>query len=226
MPVYSAKSDTQYAAPGHRHLRSRSCRIEFASPGCLWRPGDFLLPGTMVPHAFYIKHDKDSSRRGGGGRQTFPVPLSRKFLCYLSFLSCSRDLGRAVEDAARGTGNRGVGYGILRMTLLRCPKFLRCLTADAGNFDRGHSLTSLHPPPAALGSLPTGAVRPRNDNSQEVWRGRTGSSAPTDAFRKCVGEGLCPSRGRGRTPPLRRTEKIVCDCFGIYINKKNERKKK
>ena len=74
--------------------------------------------------------------------------------------------------------------------------------------------------------IATGAVRPRNDNSQEVWRGRTGSSAPTDAFRKCVGEGLCPSRGRGRTPPLRRTEKIVCDCFGIYINKKNERKKK
>ena len=29
------------------------------------------------------------------------------------------------------------------MILLRCPKFLRCLTADAGNFDRGHSLTSL-----------------------------------------------------------------------------------
>ena len=44
---------------------------------------------------------------------------------------------------------------VLRMTLLRCPKFLRCLTADAGNFDRGHSLTSLPLPPAALGSLPT-----------------------------------------------------------------------
>ena len=41
------------------------------------------------------------------------------------------------------------------MILLRCPKFLRCLTADAGNFDRGHSLTSLHLPQAALGSLPT-----------------------------------------------------------------------
>ncbi len=49
--------------------------------------------------------------------------------------------------------------GVLRMTLLRCPKFLRCLTADAGNFDRGHSLASLHPPPAALGSLPTTSLR-------------------------------------------------------------------
>ena len=54
-----------------------------------------------------------SSRRGGEGRQTFPVPLSRKILRYLSFLSFSRDPGRAVEDAARGTGNRGreiLGY--------------------------------------------------------------------------------------------------------------------
>ena len=41
------------------------------------------------------------------------------------------------------------------MILLRCPKFLRCLTADAGNFDRGHSLTSLPLPLAALSSLPT-----------------------------------------------------------------------
>ena len=26
-------------APGHRHLRSRSCRIEFASPGCFLAAG-------------------------------------------------------------------------------------------------------------------------------------------------------------------------------------------
>ena len=45
------------------------------------------------------------------------------------------------------------------MSLLRCPKFLRCLTADAPNFDRGHSLTSLHPPLAALSSLPTTSLR-------------------------------------------------------------------
>ena len=43
------------------------------------------------------------------------------------------------------------------MILLLCPKFLRCLTADAGNFDRGHSLTSLPLPLAALSSLPTSA---------------------------------------------------------------------
>ena len=43
------------------------------------------------------------------------------------------------------------------MILLRCPKFPRCLTADAGNFDRGHSLTSLPLPLAALSSLPTSA---------------------------------------------------------------------
>ena len=41
------------------------------------------------------------------------------------------------------------------MTLLRYPKFLRCLTADASNFDRGHSLTSLPLPLAALSSLLT-----------------------------------------------------------------------
>ena len=43
------------------------------------------------------------------------------------------------------------------MVLLRCPKFPRCLTADAPNFDRGHSLTSLPLPLAALSSLPTSA---------------------------------------------------------------------
>ena len=53
MPVYSAKSDTQGAAPGHRHLRSRSCRIEFASPGCLWRPGDFLSSRSGVAAAAF-----------------------------------------------------------------------------------------------------------------------------------------------------------------------------
>ena len=105
MPIYSAKSDTQYAAPGHRHLRSRSCRIEFASPGCQWRPGDFLL-GQYCLMLSMESMIAISSRRGGGGRQTFPVPLSRKFLRYLSFLSFSRDPGRAAKSAARGEGNR------------------------------------------------------------------------------------------------------------------------
>ena len=38
--------------------------------------------------------------------------------------------------------------------LLRYPNFLRWLTPDACKFDRGHSLTSLIPPQAALGSFP------------------------------------------------------------------------
>ena len=54
------------------------------------------------------------------------------------------------------------------MILLRCPKFLRCLTADAGNFDRGHSLTSLPLPLAALSSLPTSA---RNKDLLVIRRG-------------------------------------------------------
>ena len=88
--------------------------------------------------------------------------------------------GRPYESVTRGAGESGIpqsrccrdcfpyareslGRGI-RMSLLLCPKFLRCLAADAGNFDRGHSLTSLPLPLAALGSLPTGALCPRNDS--------------------------------------------------------------
>ena len=76
MPVYSAKSDTQGVAPGHRHLRSRSCYAN-ASPGCFWRSGDFLSRQycLMLSMESMIAI---SSRRGGGGRQTFPVPLSRR----------------------------------------------------------------------------------------------------------------------------------------------------
>ena len=55
MPVYPAKSDTQYAAPRHRHLRSRSC-CEIASPGCFWRPGDFLSRQYCLM-LYDIKHD-------------------------------------------------------------------------------------------------------------------------------------------------------------------------
>ena len=37
----------------------------------------------------------------------------------------------------------------------------------------------------------------------------------------------CNAKRRGvGAPPLQRIEKNVCDCFGIYINKKNERKKR
>ena len=69
--------------------------------------------------------------------------------------------------------------GVLRMSLLRCPKFLRCLTADAGNFDRGHSLTSLPLPPAALSSLPTPVCAPaRNDRVNFPDVSLPGHSAP------------------------------------------------
>ena len=82
------------------------------------------------------------------------------------------------------------------MTLLRCPKFLRCLTADAGNFDRGHSLTSLPLPPAALSSLPTSA-RPDLHRTH----GRARGPCPT----KCVvvGRDLCvpPTTVLLVTPP-------------------------
>ena len=74
-----------------------------------------------------------SSRWGGGGRQTFPVPLSRKILRYLSFLSFSRDPGRAVEDAARGRETGGVRYGILRIATgaVRPRNDKKCVIASA-----------------------------------------------------------------------------------------------
>ena len=51
---------------------------------------------------------------------------------------------------------RGVFRAPARPTfeLLRCPKFC-CGILSRQNFDRSHSLTSLHLPLAALGSLPT-----------------------------------------------------------------------
>ncbi len=73
------------------------------------------------------------------------------------------------------------------MILLRYPKFLRCLTADAGNFDRGHSLASLHPPLAALSSLPTSA--------------RTGfSCTPGRAHGPCPTKIFLRSRPPGHAP--------------------------
>ena len=78
---------------------------------------------------------------------------------YRPLRRCSEISVGATLAVARGRGRtpplRTVPLG--PMTLLRCPKFLRCLTADAGNFDRGHSLTSLLLPLAALSSLPTSA---------------------------------------------------------------------
>ena len=76
MPVYSAKSDTQYAAPGPLPVPGPKLFLN-ASPGCFWRPGDFLSRQycLMLSMESMIAI---SSRRGGGGRQTFPVPLSRR----------------------------------------------------------------------------------------------------------------------------------------------------
>ena len=78
MPVYSAKSGTQYAAPGPlpvpgpKLLYERFTRLLFGgrvifccqAPWCL-----MLSMESMIAI---------SSRRGGGGRQTFPVPLSKE----------------------------------------------------------------------------------------------------------------------------------------------------
>ena len=126
------------------------------------------------------------SRRG---RISKPWVLTTFFGYFLPLLA---------ESAPR-SAKQGCDAGVLRMSLLRYPKFPRCLTADAPNFDRGHwlrptvvpadsrplswppigalprnrlaysaagsasAISPLHPPPAALGSLPTGAERPRND---------------------------------------------------------------
>ena len=91
-----------------------------------------------------------------------------------------------------------LGTGV-RMSLLRCPKFPRCLTADAGNFDRGHSLTSLPLPLAALSSLPTASVRTGLAMTLVFHGGAVCGGAhgprPTRAFARIAG-------GQGR-PPLR-----------------------
>ena len=76
MPVYSAKSGTQGAAPGPLPVPGPKLFLN-ASPGCFWRPGDFLSRQycLMLSMESMIAI---SSRRGGGGRQTFPVPLSKE----------------------------------------------------------------------------------------------------------------------------------------------------
>ena len=78
MPVYSAKSDTQYAAPGPlpvpgpKLLCERFTRLLFGGRVifCCQAPWCLML---SIESMIAI-----SSRRGGGGRQTFPVPLSKE----------------------------------------------------------------------------------------------------------------------------------------------------
>ena len=107
MPVYSAKSDTQYAAPGPLPVPGPKLLRKLLHPAAFWRPGDFLLPGTMAIMLSMESMIAISSRRGGGARQTFPVPLSRKIFALFVVPFFSRDPGRSVEDPARGEGNRG-----------------------------------------------------------------------------------------------------------------------
>ena len=90
----------------------------------------------------------------------------------------------------------------LHTALLRCPKFPRCLTADARNFDCGHSLPSLYLPQAALGSLP------RNDMAEThpyaPHREACTSSSRADRvvrpYAQCHGK-QCVIGGASATPP-------------------------
>ena len=66
--------------PGRCQYRGQSCYTN-ASPGCFWRPGDFLLPGTMVPHAFYRKHDSYSKPPGRGRTADLSRPAFQKNFC-------------------------------------------------------------------------------------------------------------------------------------------------
>ena len=105
------------------------------------------------------------------------------------------------------------------MSLLRCPKFLRCLTADAENFDRGHSLTSLLLPLAALSSLPTssrpttGFCRARVPCRECGTRppGRTEASAPTECNKKCgrYRAGRCGERTERCQWQKQRSERVA-----------------
>ena len=102
----------------------------------MWRVSQKIHRGSL---AFFGKWDKINRIRGDA-----PAPEVRR---------------RAESPSRQPPLGKGAGGTGVRMSLLRCPKFLRCLTADAGNFDRGHSLTSLLLPLAALGSLPTTSLR-------------------------------------------------------------------
>ena len=84
------------------------------------------------------------------------------------------------------------------MILLRCPKFPRCLTADAPNFDRGHSLTSLHLPLAALSSLPTSARS--TALLATVRRGRRPRRPAPPHLLLPIRRGRCPHRPAYRAP--------------------------
>ena len=145
MPIYSAKPDTQYAAPGplpvpgSKLLYERFTRLLFGGRVifCCQAPWCLML---SIESMIAI-----SSRRGGGGRQTFPVPLSRKFFALFVVPFMFPRPGPCCKGCGPGEGNRGgnVGYygcpccgaqnfcAALRRTLeiltaaTRSPRFIR-----------------------------------------------------------------------------------------------------
>ena len=78
MPIYSAKPDTQGAAPGPLPVPGAKAVIRTLHPAAFWRLGDFLLPGTMVPHAFHGKHDNPFKPRGRGRTADLSRPAFQK----------------------------------------------------------------------------------------------------------------------------------------------------
>ena len=138
---------------------------------------------------------------GAVGRGFAPPAGDRKGRPYggLQEVRCREESPSHGFAAPLGKGAKGTGG---RMSLLRCPKFLRCLTADAGNFDRGHSLTSLPLPLAALGSLPTTSDTGhwfRNDRLQEVRWSVAHMGATLQGF--CRAGPVCPAGRAGKESP-------------------------
>ena len=124
------------------------------------------------------------------------------------------------------------------MILLRCPKFLRCLTADAPNFDRGHSLTSLPLPLAALSSLPTsprtglaqislssvGADAPVRPGGL-VPHSRQGTRALPYKMLGCRAGPMCPAAHCTpcKNPVIAKPVTDVTGCGNPYCHKKAQR---
>jgi hypothetical protein len=88
MSVYSAKPDTQGAAPGPLPVPGPKLLRKLLHPAAFWRLGDFLLPGTMVPHAFHGKHDSHFKPPGRGRTANLSRPAFQKNFCAIcrSFL--------------------------------------------------------------------------------------------------------------------------------------------
>lgn len=134
MPIYSAKSDTQGAAPGPlpvpgpKLLCERFTRLLFG--GRVF----FLLPGTMVPHAFHGKHDSHFKPPGRGRTADLSRPAFQKNLCAIcrSFhVPSPRAVLQRVRPGGRETG--GVRYRVLRIATgaVRPRNDKKCVIASA-----------------------------------------------------------------------------------------------